>query len=230
MHRWMNCPGSIRLSKDLPPTTNVYADEGTKAHEAAADILNGLPRPDYNENEFVHAYVDLVNKETRNATIFTIEKHFKNPAFYLGFQGTADAAAYYSREKLLRVYDLKYGKGHFVKVEDNVQLLYYALGAALEFGKGLSIDEVEVVIVQPRMPRKGEIAHRWRFPYPWTLIDFALQFWRAAKNTEEQDAPLKEGAWCYFCPAVSFCPAQHQKRNDRAKLQFSEEFTEEECA
>lgn len=31
-HRWMECPGSIKLSQGVPRTTNVYADKGTVAH------------------------------------------------------------------------------------------------------------------------------------------------------------------------------------------------------
>ena len=31
-HRWMNCPLAPRLEATLPPTTTVYAKEGTLAH------------------------------------------------------------------------------------------------------------------------------------------------------------------------------------------------------
>lgn len=31
-HRWMNCPGSIHLSEDMPNKSSVYAAEGTAAH------------------------------------------------------------------------------------------------------------------------------------------------------------------------------------------------------
>lgn len=31
-HRWMNCPGSIYLSEDMPNKSSVYAAEGTAAH------------------------------------------------------------------------------------------------------------------------------------------------------------------------------------------------------
>lgn len=38
MHRWANCPGSVRLSKGIPSKTSDYAKEGTFAHDVAADI------------------------------------------------------------------------------------------------------------------------------------------------------------------------------------------------
>jgi len=31
-HRWLNCPGSIRLTADIPETTSKYAEEGIAAH------------------------------------------------------------------------------------------------------------------------------------------------------------------------------------------------------
>ncbi len=31
-HRWMNCPGVIRLTKDMPEIKSSYAKEGTDAH------------------------------------------------------------------------------------------------------------------------------------------------------------------------------------------------------
>ena len=38
--RWLNCPGSLHLSKDLPSEEpSIYAKEGTRAHEYAEKIL-----------------------------------------------------------------------------------------------------------------------------------------------------------------------------------------------
>lgn len=38
-HRWMECPGSIKLSEGIPNTSSVFAAEGTAAHELAAHCL-----------------------------------------------------------------------------------------------------------------------------------------------------------------------------------------------
>jgi hypothetical protein len=38
--RWMTCPGSVALTKDMPDTSSKYADEGTDAHELAALCLD----------------------------------------------------------------------------------------------------------------------------------------------------------------------------------------------
>lgn len=226
MHRWQNCPGSVRLSQGLAPTTNAYAEAGTKAHEVSASILRREPYtfPADLDLAAIQSYVEIIQHERKTSTTFWIEKSFEAPSLHEGFFGTSDAGGYWAEEKLLRIYDFKYGSGHFVPVEQNPQLLYYALGAALSFETvDLEIDHVELAIIQPRCPRKGKIDHRWKAPYPFVLIDFALTFLEAAKNTEDPKAPLVEGAWCFFCPAVTFCPAQHKKRNERARNQFSDE-------
>lgn len=38
-HRWINCPGSIRLSGDVERKSSFFADEGTAAHTLAAHCL-----------------------------------------------------------------------------------------------------------------------------------------------------------------------------------------------
>ena len=39
MYRWLNCPGSVRMSADIPRTTTEYAAEGTAAHFLAEQCL-----------------------------------------------------------------------------------------------------------------------------------------------------------------------------------------------
>ena len=34
-HRWLNCPGSARLTENIPDTTSPYAEAGRLAHEIA---------------------------------------------------------------------------------------------------------------------------------------------------------------------------------------------------
>lgn len=38
-HRWLACPGSVVLEKDLPDTSSEFADEGTAAHFLASECL-----------------------------------------------------------------------------------------------------------------------------------------------------------------------------------------------
>lgn len=223
MHRWMNCPGSVRLSRLAQPLPqSPAAAEGTKAHELAAKLLQGKSIDEtIVDMDAVLTYVKLLSQELYAATYSSIEKEFDGEKFYPGFFGTCDAVAYYRREKLLRVYDYKHGKGHRVEVENNVQCLYYAFGAILEFGLLFEIDTIEMVIVQPRMPnRRGEVVHRWQCDYE-AIIDFGLLFLRAAEETKKEDSKLTEGAWCYWCPAVKDCPEQFKKTSERIRAKFT---------
>lgn len=38
-HRWLRCPGSVRLEAQVPDTSSSHAEEGTFAHEVAASVL-----------------------------------------------------------------------------------------------------------------------------------------------------------------------------------------------
>ena len=52
--RWMVCPGSVALTKDLPNTSSAFADEGTCAHFLASVCLdNGKDASSYLSREIV---------------------------------------------------------------------------------------------------------------------------------------------------------------------------------
>ncbi len=57
-HRWMECPGSIRMSEGIEQGSSVFADEGTAAHELAAHCLNTGFDPD----RFLNYVVDIKAK------------------------------------------------------------------------------------------------------------------------------------------------------------------------
>ena len=51
--RWMNCPSSVALSRDIPDTTNAFASESTCAHELCDIALNeGKDAVEYIVNEY----------------------------------------------------------------------------------------------------------------------------------------------------------------------------------
>jgi hypothetical protein len=65
MHRWATCPGSVRLSKDMPNISSSYAEEGTRAHELAELILTGKDVPGDVDPEMLEAvmvYVDAIRE------------------------------------------------------------------------------------------------------------------------------------------------------------------------
>lgn len=147
--------------------------------------------------------------------------------------GTADAVIV--GENSIDIFDLKYGIGVVVEVQDNEQLLYYALGAILaEFTRRVMdpknaatvedgetileaatkmFDEVRITIVQPRATHTdGPVRSSLTFSGADVRV-FAEKLLDRARATQDRNAPLTAGSWCQFCPARGHCPelAAHAK-------------------
>lgn len=237
-HRWLKCPGSVRLSIGVVSPPSEYAEEGTAAHQLAewcltegcdtkAKIGKTIRRCAATGKmlavtaemaDHVQVYVDNVratSKALPGSKTF-IEQKFK---LWItdGMFGTNDACTFQPFGKMV-VHDLKYGAGVSVDVEKNDQLMYYGLGA---IGKDNphAVEEVELVITQPRCPI-GTPIKRWSTTpeelYQWANDVLAP----GAKLALTEDAPLHPGDHCQFCPAKSFCPAIRDKALESAKLAF----------
>jgi hypothetical protein len=237
--RWMTCPGSVRLSVGMPKKSSVFAAEGTAAHELAERCLrsgedaaahlgtlidtdNGTFEVDAEMVEAVQLYLNTVRADlidTPNA-VFEVEKKFKLTWLSDGLFGTNDACVG-EHFGLLRVYDLKYGRGVPVEVEANPQLLYYGLGAAYDG----DYSEIELIVVQPRARHKNGPVRRWR-----TSIA-ELEAWGrdvllpAALATEAPDAPLKSSPkGCRFCTAAPICPQIRKTALENIQAEFDDDF------
>ena len=213
--RWMNCPGSVNLIKELTlPETDEpsYRAEGTAGHEAAAFCLEKgkdgweivgeefykLPI-DIEMADAVQAYLDVVRPLMADADKVLVEAGISSDQHKL-FYGTVDFAAV--KNNTLYVVDLKMGKGVAVDVENNPQVMYYAYGILQKFP---DVRIVNLCIVQPRgYHPDGPV--RW-----WSISAEVLATWAhdvlfpSMKRTE-LDADLDAGKWCRFCPAKIVCP------------------------
>lgn len=117
--------------------------------------------------------------------------------------GTGDILIYKRRTKQLIVLDYKYGSGHVVEVDDNPQVLTYAVGAAKLFEEA-GIEEIVCVIIQPRaFHRNGPVRETSIDPLDLTV--FEGQLTEAARATDDEDAELVAGEHCKFCPAAHGC-------------------------
>lgn len=225
MYRWQACPGSVNLCKTVGESpSSKYADEGTLAHEIAAERLQtGKWRDDVDPEmkEHLEVYVNEIEKSTFKAAQKLerlIEHQFDLSKVHPGLFGTCDAVIYDSYASVLKVYDLKYGAGIPVEATKNVQLSYYGLGAALT--AGFLADEIELIIVQPRCNHPKGAIRRWKTNLT-ELLTFGEQLKKAAVATEKPNAKLFPGSHCRFCPAAGVCPAIHEKALVRAKQEFS---------
>lgn len=217
-YRWWNCPGSIRMIKLLAflPDPSIYALRGTAMHTAAAQWLRSLVEPDWvletfdgfeleeDEIDAVRLHVETILEDQRlYGGDLIIEHRFSLAALREGMFGTNDAMLVNCRDGVLRIYDLKGGRGVAVEVEWNLQELYYGVGALLSV-KGMKISELELVIIQGRKRHVDGPVRRWRIDLVDTF-DWTQDLLDAAARTDDPNAPLKAGEWCVFCPARFTC-------------------------
>ena len=120
------------------------------------------------------------------------------------------------------VVDFKFGRGKFVKVDHNTQLLIYALGV---YGRLLrerpdlaaTIESVCLVIIQPRAG--GDPVRQWSIPLG-ELLYWGYAVLKPSVETiadpHEGDLPLTPGSHCFFCAASYTCKAYQRMRLQRS--------------
>ena len=215
--RWKNCPGSVKLSKDLPPSADTkYSREGTRAHsvaEAKLRLVTGeistrrmnslikAQEPDGEMNEATDYYRDAVTEIYYNAgddAELLVEQRFSLDRWVPESFGTSDAVVIGGGK--IEVIDLKYGKGIRVSAKNNPQLRLYGLGAAELFGGLYDFDTVRMTIIQPRLD------HISTDEMPLSeLLEWAEELKPVARKAFDGTDELKSGDWCRFCPAKAVC-------------------------
>lgn len=241
-HRWVECPGSVALSAQVPPQEpSEYAKIGTLAHsviqERFSDPEKEIVIPDELDSEDVNAintFLEFIEAErAKGKYLFYSEVKFALDRIYPGLFGTCDVVLLSSDLKKLTVIDYKHGAGVPVEVEANEQLMYYALGAIQEvdakhsigvldiLGWGAVFKEVEVIIVQPRCRHKDGAVRRWTVSAD-QLNHFATVLKTKALEAEKPNAILSPGEHCRFCPASAICPAIADKTLALAQADFKD--------
>lgn len=224
MHRWSACPGSVRLCEGITPIESEAAALGSYVHTLCERVLHGediftvCKGPDKVHYDSVKLYVDTIMEDfifSQSKELFIEERVDLSP-IHPGCFGTLDAYFYDPMTNKVFLYDYKNGKS-VVEVEGNQQLLFYALGIAIEVK--FPLDQIECVVVQPNARTKGGAVRRWKFPTTY-LMNFEIEMIRAAKRTEDFDAPLIMGRHCYFCAAKTVCPAQRANADKKAMEVF----------
>lgn len=234
--RWMTCPGSLALCRDLPPgKVGSYASEGTAAHSLASLALEaGQPAAAFLGREFeadglkfvvddamanaVQVYLDYVRQRSAGGTLLVEQRvEFSQTIGVPGQFGTADAIVLSDDGTQLVVIDLKYGQGVQVYADANEQLMCYAMAVMETFSDILAdVQEVTIVVVQPRLDHIDE----------WTcsvgrLQEHAEHAKRAAAlamsalaRVEGKDPFTLPASFlqpsdegCRWCPQKANCPA-----------------------
>ena len=225
--RWLNCTPSARLEQHRPDTAGIDAQKGTLAHAIAELKLRKYStriKPSKYNSELKKLQIDpLFEPEMLTNTdmymdhikrVVTAYPADKRPDIFIerrvdyghvapeGF-GTADCIIV--GDGHLHVIDYKNGAGVRVSVQDNPQLMLYALGALYELELLYFIDQVHLTIVQPRI---GGID-------TWDTTPNVLGAWASAIGNQAQMAYEGKGKcvvgdWCRFCKVAIDCTAQRK--------------------
>lgn len=233
-HRWINCPGSIRLSEQVQQeTATSYAEEGTLAHAIAeqklriaidktvkaSDLKRLMKDPLYDGemDEATTLYASLVmehyNAAGPNAELMIEQRVDFSDWVPEGF-GTSDAII--TNEDTIEVIDLKYGKGIKVDADNNSQMRLYALGALAMYGALYDFYNVRMTIVQPRLDHISSEVMSVEDLLDWARV--VVQ--PAAALAASDDAPTEAGDWCRWCPARATCRKRAEKNLELARYDF----------
>lgn len=236
--RWLNCPPSALLTKELDNKTSPYAKEGTEAHELAEMRLRlefgKMTQAEYNTlytmfkarseywseemEEYVDEYIALVKEQAEGC----LEIHFELRIDYSHIIdvpdhfGTCDCVIVFPDQ--LIIIDFKYGKGVLVTAQDNSQLSLYALAAC--YTLKVEVSQLRMIICQPRLENFSSWDTDFVTLWKWGT-GFARERAQLAKEGKGEFCPgEKQCRWCKF---RGQCSARAQTTLQEAQDVFSEE-------
>lgn len=251
--RWLNCPGSVGMELKCPEEEqSIYAAEGQRAHDLGEIYLRILTDHYHKTGKDLRGEVDIRDFTTKDDYPIEMREHCWEYAclimddvmkykpkkvlieqkVYLhqgyGMFGTSDCFFGHRNKKkevVLRVYDLKYGKGYAVEA-DSTQLPYYALAIAETYK--LDPAEYHFNVFQPRADhtdgphRTHKINKKQAQKIKKTLIDGARKALEMSQNPE-QELELEAGQHCYFCSARAICTEYARHINEQAAMDFEDD-------
>ena len=231
-HRWISCPPSALLSKKFEDSSSSFAQEGTDAHTLAQHKLEkllGLPTRDPTES--LSFYDEEMKDHAENYAAFVLEQVEKARETCLDPQVLIEQKLDFSRyvpegfghvdcliiaDGTLTVIDYKYGLGIKVSSERNPQMFCYALGGLALFDRIYDIDNVRLVIYQPRRENISE----------YTISKSELIQWAedvlspTAELASKGEGEYKAGEHCQFCKAKATCRKRAEYNLELAKYDF----------
>ncbi|WP_350342370.1 DUF2800 domain-containing protein [Proteinivorax tanatarense] len=231
-HRWMKCTPSAHLEQQFEQKTSSFAEEGTAAHDLAEHKLkNALnipserPQSKYETeemDEFTDMYVEyclwLIEKakeDCKDIQVLIEQKLDFSDYVPEGF-GTGDLVIV--GDKTLYVIDFKYGKGIPVSAQQNPQMMLYALGALSLFEMLYEIEQISMMIIQPRADNFS--LYEMSIEELKTWAEYELK--PKAKLASRGEGEFCAGEHCRFCRAKSNCRERALKNLELLKYEFKD--------
>ena len=219
---WMTCPDYPNANEGLPDDGSEAAAEGTAAHAISDDcLLFGFDAYDFighttrikdwafvwddDDADLLQPGLDLMRAYQGDF----FGEHRVDLSQWLGENqfGTLDRGIV--TKDLIRISDLKWGRGVPVSPVQNKQLMLYALGFYWNVARHLTkATEFSIEIDQPRCSGGGGF---WRVSLD-ELLEFGEEAKRAAEATRAPNPPrVASGPGCMWCkrknaPATATAP------------------------
>jgi hypothetical protein len=226
-HRFMACPGQVRLTQHLADIDTVHSREGTFAHLVLETAIKSeikdlslcvgvIKLDDYwidqETAEAVQHAVDYVEELRREYLDLEVSAEYSVCSVMqpndVSLGGTIDILCISAAAKTIWIIDYKHGAGERVEACDNKQLMTYL---RLIYPPLLPTPMRYVgVIIQPRhwaYERAREKIFSWA-----EIFDFSWDLSQAIAAAEKPDAPLVPGPHCRHCKAEATCPANEAFR------------------
>lgn len=231
-HRWLACTPSAQLETKFPPSTSVYAAEGTEAHSLAElEASYALGLIDYKafEKRFAEAkekrfFSQEMVEHCEAYAQYVSEKYAALKAEYPDAQAMLEARIEFNNwvpdgfgtadclllaDGHMEVVDFKYGKGVRVEAYGNTQMRMYTLGAYQTYGLVYDVQNVTMTIFQPRLANgissdaiSLEELLNWGETYVKPRAKLAI-------DGKGDFAPSAET--CKFCRAKAVCKARAEE-------------------
>ena len=234
--RWIACPPSVKLCEQFEDVESEYAKEGSLAHEIAELKVRKLIDPGLTSRKFTAAmkklkekelyqeemqgytdeYVEFIQEQMYSYSTtphIAVEQKVDFSEYVPDGFGTADCILI--SNDTLHIIDFKYGKGVPVSVENNKQLLLYALGAYLAYEMIFPIAHIKMSIVQPRLAN----INTWECSLDY-LLEFAKIAQEKATMALKGEGDFNCGEHCKFCKAKAICKERANVNLELAKYEF----------
>ena len=197
LQRLSMCPGSWRMSKDIPePPSSPDAAEGTRLHEAVA--TGKIDDLDAEQQAAVTACLDFIETLKRPGDIILTEYHVtvRDEDGEILTEGVLDFAAIHE-DKTADTVDFKFGRTPVPSADKNYQGAGYSLALFQEFG----LTAVKSHFFQPRIFNHTD----YLFRDPAAILHNIKFIINRAKSETIILSASDEA--CRYCRAASTCPA-----------------------
>jgi hypothetical protein len=239
--RWLTCTLSPQLEKKFQETESVYAAEGTLWHSLNELLVKRKLRRVHDEEykrelkaiQSHELYSDEMLEHSEEFSVFIIEKFYNTiattPDAQLFTETVLDLSKYVPEcfgtgdinivaDKRMIFVDGKYGQGVPVFADHNEQCMLYSLGALEKYGWMYHIEEVEIIIYQPRIKNTNSWVVNVKDLYAWAEGYLKPRALMAYQGRGEYVA----GDHCKFCKAKATCRANAEYYMSLAEEVFRE--------